>query len=834
MGRLFDRLQGDRGTDESALDADRVSESDPRLFGQFVETIPEPVIVVNEAGEIMIANSDLADLFEWEVSNLVNEKLRTLLPDVSRDAIEDNCDAGTGEYITCRGVGKTGDELWVESTFNRQRLGDRTFIVGTFHDVTARCEREQILEQYERIVETIEDGVYTLDESFTIETVNSAVESMTGYDGEELLGESATVLADESTIRQATELTQALLSGERDAATLTTEIETADGETLPIETRFSTYSMDDGQYRQVGVLRDISNRRRFERTLTALHDSTRELLEAQTTSEVSQLVVDSATEVLDITGAAIYRFDTTEHALCPVTVSSGDGDGAGDASTVEAGSGPLWESFVDSERVAVEAGDDPLGDDAADGGVCLPLGQYGVLYVATDPAADEHRADTIEVLDLLAANSVAALERVDREQTLRNRDDELREQNSQLRQLEEVNAIIRRIDQVLVDADTCTEIEQAVCDQLAASKWISFAWVGRVEATELERRAWAGVAPSYLDAISLTTTDAGGPPAVRTARDETMTVIPSVADGLQSERWRAEAVSKDFRSVLSVPLKYDDFTYGVLTVYGTEQSAFGEMLQSVFSELGETIANAIREVESRQRQSAATVMELEVSLSAPTSPLGQIAKRIGAPVVCEGVVPEAGDVTRLFFSVVPADGTVPASAVSECGAELTRIESLTAITDEEGGLFEAVISGRTIAQTLIDEGARIVSIEVGADGEGTVATVHLSTGVNVREFVERLDDRHGGAQLVARRERDVSDRTPGTPRAAVEENLTDRQRQVLRTAYLSGFFDWPRNCSGQELADRLDISQPTLSRHLRVGERKLLEWIFEETSVSHR
>ncbi len=820
MERLFDRLRGDRETTESVPHS--------QLFGQFIETIPGPVIVVTESGRIMAGNADLGELFGWEISDLVNEQLRTLFPDLSPDAIEENCTAGAGEYIACRGVKKTGDDLWVELTFDQQRLADRMFIVGTVHDVTARHEREQMLEQYERIVETIEDGVYTLDESFNIETVNNAVESMTGYDEADLVGASATVLADESTIVRATELSQALLSGKRDAATLTTEIKTADGDKLPIETRFSTYSMDDGRYRQVGVLRDISNRRRFERTLTALHDSTRELLEAQTTSKVSQLVADSAMEVLDITGAAIYRFDKAEHALCPISVSGSATESADADSAIKAGNGPLWQSFIDNERIPVRAGDDPFGGGTAEGGICLPLGEYGVLYVVTDAGVGEHDSDTLEVLDLLAANAVAALERVDREQTLRNRDDELRERNSRLRQLEEVNAIIRRIDRVLVDADTCTEIEQAVCDQLTASKWISFAWIGRVGAEKLERRAWAGAAPSYLDSVSQSIVDAGGPPAVRTARDETMTVVPSVADGLQSENWRAKAVAKDFRSVLSVPLRHDDFTYGVLTVYGTEQSAFGEMLQSVFSELGETIANAIQEVESRQRRSAATVMELEISLSVPGSPLGQIAERIGSPIVCEGVVPEAGDVTRLFFSVAAADGTVPASSVSKCGAELTRVESLTAITEEGSGLFEAVVSGRTIAQTLVDEGARMISIEIDADGEGAVATVHLSTGVDVRGFIERLDDRYRKAQLLARRERDVTDRTPGGTRGAVEEDLTDRQRQVLQTAYLSGYFDWPRNCSGQELADRLDISQPTLSRHLRVGERKLFEWIFEE------
>jgi len=65
-------------------------------------------------------------------------------------------------------------------------------------------------------------------------------------------------------------------------------------------------------------------------------------------------------------------------------------------------------------------------------------------------------------------------------------------------------------------------------------------------------------------------------------------------------------------------------------------------------------------------------------------------------------------------------------------------------------------------------------------------------------------------------------------RAAFEELLTERQQEVLRTAYLSGFFDWPRETTGEEVAEMLDITQPTVNRHLRVSERKLLDLLLED------
>ncbi|MFB9806395.1 helix-turn-helix domain-containing protein [Haladaptatus pallidirubidus] len=47
-------------------------------------------------------------------------------------------------------------------------------------------------------------------------------------------------------------------------------------------------------------------------------------------------------------------------------------------------------------------------------------------------------------------------------------------------------------------------------------------------------------------------------------------------------------------------------------------------------------------------------------------------------------------------------------------------------------------------------------------------------------------------------------------------------------AYRSGYFDWPRESTGEQLAESLDIAAPTLHKHLRLAERKLLSTIFDD------
>ncbi|MFW6000412.1 MAG: helix-turn-helix domain-containing protein, partial [Halorubrum sp.] len=53
--------------------------------------------------------------------------------------------------------------------------------------------------------------------------------------------------------------------------------------------------------------------------------------------------------------------------------------------------------------------------------------------------------------------------------------------------------------------------------------------------------------------------------------------------------------------------------------------------------------------------------------------------------------------------------------------------------------------------------------------------------------------------------------------------LTDRQCEVLRTAYRMGYFERPRDANASEVADALDISPSTFAEHLATAQRKLLE-----------
>lgn len=63
---------------------------------------------------------------------------------------------------------------------------------------------------------------------------------------------------------------------------------------------------------------------------------------------------------------------------------------------------------------------------------------------------------------------------------------------------------------------------------------------------------------------------------------------------------------------------------------------------------------------------------------------------------------------------------------------------------------------------------------------------------------------------------------PGTPRLSFGE-LTPKQRTALVTAFERGYYNIPRDATGQDLADELDTSPQALSELLRRGTANLID-----------
>ena len=611
--------------------------------------------------------------------------------------------------------------------------------------------------------------------------------------------------------------------------------------------------------------RDITKRKQRERALTQLHRTSRDLLYAETKSEIADRVVSDAGSVLPAAAAALYRFDREENVLYPTAVSDEFTDLVGTLPELRLDrDSPVALAFVENEtRACDSAGRVSRGNrldhagrtdridradstartdhiDQADSTartdltpqspfstlgdyVAVPLGDHGVFVAAAADRTFDEVAE--EVAELLAATTEAAFDRVERDGELRERDRRLQRQNERLSQLNRVNEFIREIDQALVGAESRERIEAAVCERLTADDRFRFAWIGETTALNrtLRPRTWAGGEQGYLDGVPLEFD--GDPetvePSVRTAERREATLVSNVAEHLRTGRWGKQAVSRDFQSVLSIPLAYDDVLFGTLTVYADRPDAFDEMVRSVLRELGDTVASAINAVQRKEALQSDTVFELEYRVADPSALLARLASETGATITVEGDVTGDDGTTLVFATVEGAllDGVVAAAEESVGVADAESIRET-----EEGGLVGLRLREAFVTSVLADHGAVLRTFR--ATPEGISLTVDVPDSVTTRSIDEVVSNTYDAAEPVAQRERTRALDTRGRTERLVDD-LTERQLEVAQMAYHAGFFDSKRDVTGREVAEMLDISHTAFYDHVRRIERKLFASLFE-------
>ncbi|SMO75699.1 two-component system sensor histidine kinase NtrB [Halorubrum cibi] len=129
-----------------------------------------------------------------------------------------------------------------------------------------RPRRDRDLRRYETVLESLEDGVYAVDPDGTIVYVNDRYAEMKRADRDELLGTHIYEWATEEAAAKARRAREELAAGDREVGVIEYDFQTADGDTFPVEMRFARVPDDDGIDR-VGVIRDVTDRKRWEESL---------------------------------------------------------------------------------------------------------------------------------------------------------------------------------------------------------------------------------------------------------------------------------------------------------------------------------------------------------------------------------------------------------------------------------------------------------------------------------------------------------------------------------------------------------------------------------------
>jgi hypothetical protein len=100
----------------------------------------------------------------------------------------------------------------------------------------------------------------------------------------------------------------------------------------------------------------------------------------------------------------------------------------------------------------------------------------------------------------------------------------------------------------------------------------------------------------------------------------------------------------------------------------------------------------------------------------------------------------------------------------------------------------------------------------------------VGTSHQVERFLCRLDAKRIRHRTVSLTDLRISE---GSPLGV----LTEKQREVLTTAYRSGYYDRPRRASSKALADSLGLASSTFVDHRLKAERRLLSVVLGQVST---
>ncbi len=691
----------------------------------------------------------------------------------------------------------------IDAWFEINAYPSETGLSVYFRDISGQKEREQELKRYERVIETIDDGVYVLDGDHRFIMVNSGFASMTGYDPDELVGTAAETVFGEEFIEIADGKQAELESGTLDVAVLEGDLYRADGASSIVESRFDLFELDDGTMGRAGVVREITERVEREEEL---EQRERELERALDLLHTAERVADVGGFEIDAETMEIYR---TDHLFNLLGVPKNEDPSLENALRI----------YHEDDRQAVDEAVEAAINDGEPYELEVRIrapedGDIRWVYAQGYPETVDG-----EVVSVRGAVQDVT-ERVEREEALRR-------QRSELAALNDLNRLVSDIVDSVIEQSTREEIEQVICDGLASMDAYEFAWVGAVDpvSNTLTPRATANTR-GYADEVTISL-DADDPrregPGAAAVREQEVQVVRDVFSDPTFEPWRDAAAEYGFSSMVSIPIVHENTVYGALGIYADRNDAFEPAELDVVSQLGEIIGHAIAAVERKQALMSDELVELEFTIPEVFASLDVSPVEID-PVRIENSIP-IGDEEFLVYGTASPDAIEALKALAETQPQW---ESVTVRSSGDPATFELRVTEQPVLSVVASLGG-YVDQAVFEDGDLHM-TIHLAPSVDVRRVTDTIENAYPRANLVRRRQitrpRDDEQRT----QRRLTSELTDRQRVILDAAYHAGYFELPRETTGTEMAETLGVAQPTFHQHIRKAEQKVIGALYSTQS----
>ncbi|SFK97806.1 PAS domain S-box-containing protein [Halogranum rubrum] len=779
-----------------------------------LETTQEGIALLDEDGTFEYVNQAYADLYAYDPEEMLGLHWRAIYPDDEVDRVADEIlpSVDEGGYWSGETTGLRADG----TTFDEQHSLSKTAddgLICTVRDVTEQKRQRELVDYYRSVVEDVfgesDVGVFIVDSSGRVAWTNRTTERYFGLEETPVEGRSMDELVDESLKPQVADpaaFAEGVAAASEDDTSADDEFEVR---VLPKSGRAERFlehrsqPIQSGEYAggRLELYYDVSERKQREQ---ALRETEERLEAAMTVGSVGTWVWD-VTENDVVGDAALADLFGIEPELAQEGIS------------LETFLQSIHEDDRDRTATAIQRALDTGNEFETEYRVYNSEG--AIRWVLARGEVEYDDGEPVRFSGALTDIT----ERKRTEGQLEETAARLERSNERLRTLNDLSTLVQDITQTLIARGDREGIERAVCEALVGSDLYTAASIGEVAPEDGTGTLRASVTKHGTFEDSHTVTALESEAAMRAIRTGAVQVVREIDESDESDEsaaWLTQARDHGDRSAVMVPIGYEETSYGVLTLYTTRTNPCHTQERTVVRRLGEVIGHAINGVETKQRLFADTVVELEFSSADPTFFFNTVSAELDCTV-------------RLNDTVRNRDGdfvyyvTVETGAVDDVRAVFDRMDAvngarLVSEDSDDECVFEISITGKSIGRTLAEQDAKITT---AVSEQGTTRlTTTIGPQSDVRTVVDAINARYANTEFTARRETTRSD---PEVRNVFDENLTDKQRSAVQAAYHSGFYSWPRESTGEDVAESLGISAPTYHQHLRAAHRAILSELVE-------
>jgi PAS domain S-box-containing protein len=269
-----------RGFSEFSHDLSESKESGAKYRG-LLEAAPDAMVVVNQAGEIVLLNVQAEKQFGYSRDELVGQQVKNIIPegfaerliaDGTRSAAEALAQQiGTGIELIARR--KDGTEFPIEIMLSPLESAEGILVTAAIRDISVRKDAETHLAQmegrYRGLLEAAPDAMVVVNPGGEIVLLNVQAEKQFGYSRDELVGQQVKNIIPEGFAERL------IADGTRSAAeALAQQIGTGieliarrrDGTEFPIEIMLSPLESAEGIL-VTAAIRNITERKKSEEHL---------------------------------------------------------------------------------------------------------------------------------------------------------------------------------------------------------------------------------------------------------------------------------------------------------------------------------------------------------------------------------------------------------------------------------------------------------------------------------------------------------------------------------------------------------------------------------------